>query len=606
MQKIELLAPAKNLVGGCTAIDYGADALYIGGSKFGARYAATNSPKEIGQLVAYASRYGVRVYATLNTILYESELEEAKRSAQGLIDAGVSALIIQDMAYMRMGLSGVEFHASTQTCNNSLEKVNFFAHSGFSRVILERGLSGGEIATICRGTDVDVECFIHGAICVGNSGECYLSRSCGRRSGNRGECSQPCRLPYDLIDQNNKAIVTDKYLLSVTDLNLTPKLQDMLKVGVTSFKIEGRLKDMHYVKSVVGHYRQQLDSLFLKSDGEYQRSSSGETKFDFTPDVNKCFTRGGSTYFYDAKAKGVCTYNTPKATGEKLGNITAVGRDWIEVQSYKSPLNPADGICIVSEQGTEGTNINRVEGSRLYLNNSDIIVKKGVVYRNYDHKFNQIVESSRTKRVIRATATVVLEDCKRITISITDEDSISVSKTMIFDFEEAKNVDKAVEMLQKQVAKSGDTIFEITDVTLDCIGDFPFIPTSQINTLRREVLDELQMLRSAFKPTLNIAVEDCNYKYPTINIDGNINVVNSLSSIFYKDHGVKEIESGFDLNLTFDGDVVMTTPYCIRRELGECLKSRSKVVGDLRLVDKSNTYLLKFNCVKCEMQLIKE
>ena len=606
MRKIELLAPAKNLAGGRIAIDYGADALYIGGAKFGARYAATNSTKEIEQLVSYANQYGVKVYAALNTILYEEEINEAKQNAIELINAGVSALIVQDMAYMRMGLSGVEFHASTQTCNNSSEKVNFFANSGFSRVILERGLSGEEIKNICNNTNAEIECFIHGAICVGNSGECYMSRSCSQRSGNRGECSQPCRLPYDLVDKDGKTIISNKFLLSVNDMNLTPKLNDLLKNGVTSFKIEGRLKDTHYIKNAVGHYRQQLDSIFLKSGGKYKRSSLGETKLDFAPDVNRCFTRGGSTYFYENKQKNVCTYNTSKAVGEKLGNISATGKDWIEIQNLKPTLNPADGICIISENNTAGTNVNKVAKNRLYLNNPDIIENKGVVYRNYDHKFSQEVEGSRTKRVIKVTAKVTLKNCNSLSITITDEENITVTKTISADFEAAKNIEKANEMLVKQIAKSGDTIFEIVDVSIDCTGDFPFIPTSQINNIRRDVLEELLKLRQRLKPAINCATEELNYKYYTSNVNANANVINSLARAFYKEHGVDEISDGMDSNISFDGEVVMTTPYCIRRELGECIKNNSKIVGDLKLVHNNQKYLLRFNCVKCEMQLVKD
>ncbi len=606
MQKIELLAPAKNLAGGRIAIDYGADALYIGGAKFGARHAATNSTEEIEQLVAYANMYGVKVYAALNTILYEDEIVDAKRNAQELINAGVSALIIQDMAYLRMGLSGVEFHASTQTCNNNSDKVNFFANAGFSRVILERGLSGDEIKTICNDTNVDIECFIHGAICVGNSGQCYMSRSISQRSGNRGECSQPCRLPYDLVDQKGKTLVSNKYLLSVNDLNLTPKLNDLLKSGVTSFKIEGRLKDIHYIKNAVGHYRQQLDTIFLKSEGKYGRSSSGETKLDFAPDVNRCFTRGGSTYLYDNRQKKVCTYDTSKAIGEKLGDIAATGKDWIEIKNLKPTLNPADGICIISENNLAGTNVNKVVGGRLHLNNTDIIETKGVVYRNYDHKFSQTVESSRTKRVIRATTNVTLQSCNTLSITTTDEDGVVATKTVTANFEAAKNIEKSKDMLKKQIAKSGDTIFEITDVSIDCIGDFPFLTTAQINTIRRDVLDEMLRLRQELKPQINCATENLTYKYPTPTINGNANVINSLSRKFYKEHGVDEISDGLDMNLSFDGEVVMTTPYCIRRELGQCLKKSSNIEGDLRLVSNNQKYKLKFDCNKCEMQLIKE
>lgn len=606
MQKIELLAPAKDFKGGCIAIDYGADALYIGGAKFGARYAAANSIEDIGRLVAYANQYGVRVYTTLNTILYESELEQARKCAQELIDVGVSALIIQDMAYMRMGLSGVEFHASTQTACADSDKVNFFANSGFSRAILERGLSGHRIADICSQSNLDIECFIHGAICVGNSGECYMSRSCGSRSGNRGECTQPCRLPYDLLDDKGNTLLSDKYILSVKDMNLSTRLGDMLQAGVSSFKIEGRLKDMHYVKNVVGYYRKELDEIFAKNQNKYCRSSIGVTKIDFTPNVEKCFTRGGSTYFYDEKQSGVCTYDTPKAVGEKLGVVSASGKDWLEIRGLQSKLNSADGICVVSSSGLVGSNINKVEGSKIHLNRGEYFPKDGIVYRNHDHKFVQQVESSQTRRVVRAKVDVVLESCKSIKIRITDEGGLSAEREFFGEFEVAKNIDRAKDTFLKQLSKSGDTIFEVVDVSLECNGDFPFIPISQINMQRRYILDSLQDLRQSIRPVLELAVEIVDYPYPMSRLDGVGNVTNSLARAFYRDHGVESISDGLDLKESLNGEVVMTTPYCIRREMGECLKEKTKLRGELRLRSGDNIYLLKFDCNRCEMQIIKE
>ena len=389
LKSVELLAPAKDLQSAVAAVDYGADAVYIGGAKFGARYAAGNSAGEIARVVEYAHRYGVRVHATLNTLIYDDELEAAERQARELIAAGVDALIVQDMALRRMNLP-VELHASTQMCNMTPAQARFLGECGFARVILERALSLGEIRDICAATaaeqalflercgfarvileralsldeirtiraacGVDLECFVHGAICVGYSGRCFLSRSVSDRSGNRGACSQPCRLTYDLTDGRGRTYIAGKHLLSVRDLNLSAHIGELLDAGVTSFKIEGRLKDVGYIKNVVAYYRRKVDAA-LAGRPHLRRASAGESIPDFTPDTAKSFTRGESEYFFAGKRPGVASFDTPKAVGEYVGRVV-----WVEKNRFRLDrgglLAAGDGICFLTDRGFAGTNVN--------------------------------------------------------------------------------------------------------------------------------------------------------------------------------------------------------------------------------------------------------
>ena len=401
VKTVELLAPAKDYASAVAAVDYGADAVYIGGAKFGARQAAGNSAEEIARVVEYACRYGVRVHAALNTLVWDDELEEAERQARELIAAGVDALIVQDMALRRMSLP-VELHASTQVCNSTPEGARFLGEAGFARVILERNLSLDEIRAICSATAAEVECFVHGAICVGFSGRCFLSRSMSGRSGNRGACSQPCRLAWDLTDGRGRTYIAGKHLLSVRDMNLSHRIGDLLDAGVTSFKIEGRLKDTNYIKNVVAYYRRAVDEALAVRPG-FVRSSAGESVPDFTPDPSKSFTRGESEYFFAGKRPGVASFDTPKAVGEYVGRVAKVFGNGFTLLG-EADLAPGDGICFITPHGVTGTNVNAAEGRRIVPNRMEGIVAGAEVYRNSDRLFNLRLERSRTRRVIPATA----------------------------------------------------------------------------------------------------------------------------------------------------------------------------------------------------------
>lgn len=603
MRKIELLAPARDYATGVAAIDCGADAIYIGGSQFGARQGAANATDDVARLVEYARGYGVRVYATINTIIYDSELEKARRMACELIEAGVDALIVQDMALMRMGLEGVEMHASTQTSNTTPEGVKFLERSEFSRVILERGLSLEQIRAIRDATQCELECFVHGAICVGVSGKCYLSRSMGSRSGNRGECGQPCRLSYDLIDEKGSVIVADKHLLSVRDMNLSPRIGGLLDAGVSSFKIEGRLKDVGYVRNVVGYYRRILDREIALRKG-LVRSSDGQTKLDFEPDPRRSFTRSGSLYFIDGKKRGVASIDTPKSAGVFLGRVASIAREHFVIETSQQ-LSAGDGICFFRDGQLLGTNINRVEGRMVFPNRMDDIVRGAEIFRNFDHLFTQSLEHSRARRTVAVKARVEVTSHK-IVLTLCDESGIETAVQREGEFAPSLNPQKMVDTLKTQISRSGDTIFAVESVDVVPADSPGFVPVSLVGELRREALEQLRTLRCKRVLPRNIVAQEPSAPYPSEHLDGSANVVNALAEEFYRDHGVSVIERGFDERSSLAGEVVMTTPYCIRREIGECLREGTKLRSQLRLRRGSMLYRCEFDCAACEMKLIKE
>lgn len=598
----ELLAPARNRETAAAAVDHGADALYMGASRFGARHAAGNSVDDIARTVAYARSYGVRVYATLNTLLFENELEDARHTALELIAAGVDALIVQDMAYLEMGLEGVEFHASTQTFNASPEKVKFLECAGFSRVILERGLSFRQIEAIRAATGVELECFVHGAICVCHSGRCWMSRTMGPRSGNRGECSQPCRLTYDLADPAGRILMKNKHLLSVQDLDLSQRIGDLLDAGITSFKIEGRLKDTAYVKNTVSFYRQRLDAEMARRNG-FVRASSGESLHDFTPDPDRTFTRGRSEYFFAGPRRGVASFDTPKAIGSHVGSVTRSGAGWFEFDG-DAALSPGDGICFFTEGALTGTNINKTEGRRIFPNRGCDPARGTAVYRNYDHTFTQLLERSRTRRVIDATVQVDFEpECVRLRLK--DADGTESTAKLDGPFKPAKDPAAMTSTLKAQIARSGDTIFRITEVEV-AEGEVPFIPVSVVNSLRRCGLEQLLAARTNRPPVRNIPQPDDDYPYPSLVADSEENITNSLSEKFYRRHGVENIAFGLDLQNSLVGRRVMRTPYCIRRETGMCLRETPSDPGDLMLIHGVHRYRLEFDCAECMMNVVFE
>lgn len=598
VKTVELLAPAKDYASAVAAVDYGADAVYIGGAKFGARQAAGNSAEEIARVVEYARRYGVRVHAALNTLVWDDELVEAERQARELIAAGVDALIVQDMALRRMSLP-VELHASTQVCNSTPEGARFLGEAGFARVILERNLSLDEIRAICSATVAEVECFVHGAICVGFSGRCFLSRSMSGRSGNRGACSQPCRLAWDLTDGRGRTYIAGKHLLSVRDMNLSHRIGDLLDAGVTSFKIEGRLKDTNYIKNVVAYYRRAVDEALAVRPG-FVRSSAGESVPDFTPDPSKSFTRGESEYFFAGKRPGVASFDTPKAVGEYVGRVAKVFGNGFTLLG-EAELAPGDGICFITPHGVTGTNVNAAEGRRIVPNRMEGIVAGAEVYRNSDRLFNLRLERSRTRRVIPATA-VAEVSAEGFAITYTDCEGVTASAARTVPLDRAKNPGANASALRVQAMKSGDTIFAVRDAEVR--GAEWFVPASLAAEVRREALSALDEARRNRPLEHRILPENPAARYPSERLTAEENVTNRLAEAFYRDHGVREIERGLDLAPTTAGHRVMRSAYCIRREIGECLRERPRLRGDLYLEHGAHRYRLEFDCAACEMSLI--
>ena len=601
MKRIELLAPARDLEAAVAAVDSGADALYIGGAKFGARQNAGNTVETVARAAAYAHRFGVRLYCTLNTLLLDRELEEAERQARELIAAGADALIVQDMAYRRMDLP-VELHASTQMCNTTPEKVRFLERCGFARAILERALSIDEIRAVRAATTLELECFVHGAICVGHSGRCFLSHSMApERSGNRGACSQPCRLTWDLEDDSGRTLLRGRHLLSVGDLNLSDRIGELLDAGVASFKIEGRLKDTNYIRNVVAFYRQLLDAQLARRS-DCVRSSAGRSVYDFAPDPAKSFTRRPTEYFFDGKCKGVASFDTPKALGEFLGHVACVERGAFRLDCA-ARIAPGDGLCITGGAAAAGTRVNRVAEERIEPNRMEGIVPGAAVYRNYDRLFNAALERSRTRRSLFVRAEVrVRED--RAAVRFEDEQGVACEVSRRGTFPLSKEPAAMAAVIRAQMVRSGQTPFDVQQV--DPGDGARFVPVSELAALRREGLEELLRLRLERHRAGRMRPEEAGVRFRSERLTAADNVTNRLAAQFYRDHGVSEIEPGFDAGTPTAGRCVMESSYCIRREIGACLRRGADPRQTLYLVHGARRYRLEFDCAECRMRLIDD
>ena len=613
IRTIELLAPAKDYDSAVDAIDCGADAIYIGAGKFGARYAATNTIEDIARVVKYAHRYRVRVYATLNTLLFDEELDEARAQALALIDAGVDALIVQDLAYFAMGLP-IDLHASTQTNCVTPEKVNFFEGLGFKRAILERSLSKEQIAEIRQKTNIELEAFVHGAICVSQSGRCFFSRSTSERSGNRGECSQPCRLEYDLCNDKGEVIIKSKHLLSVRDLDLSARLGEMIDLGINSFKIEGRLKDRAYVRNIVSLYRRLLDIEIAKRT-DIKRSSVGRSTIEFEPNAARTFTRGAGEYFFDGKRQGVASFDTPKAMGERIGKVVRTDRRGITL-NQKHDLATGDGVCFISNGALIGTNVVGVDGERIQLNRYDGVEVGVEIFRNHNRLFTQAVEHSRIKRTLYVDFHLEFNK-DEIRLRAMGEGSACGAATVPYTREKVRDVQKSEEAIRKQLSRTGDTIFEVRNIH---IHDIHFVPMSVVASLRREALADAEknaieifeakqkLDRIVNEMTLPSLIPSmCRMtKYPSVELTPQDNVTNHLARKVYTDCGVIQICKGLDCRETTLGEQVIISDYCIRREIGECLLKKPRLRGDLYLVRGTKKYRLCFDCKACQMKIIDE
>ncbi|HEX9018824.1 MAG TPA: U32 family peptidase [Anaerolineaceae bacterium] len=606
MDKIELLAPAKDLESGQAAINCGADAIYIGGARFGAREAAGNSLGDIEALVAYAHRYWARVYVTLNTLLYDSELPQAESMARSLYETGADALIIQDAALLEMDLPPIPLFASTQMHNHTPERVAFLEKVGIQRVILARELSLEQIRAIRAATTVELETFVHGALCVSYSGQCYLSYALGGRSGNRGQCAQPCRRPYQLVDRSGNVVQQSRYLLSLRDLNLSDDLPALLDAGISSFKIEGRLKDKTYVMNVVGHYRQQLDRLL---EGKPLRTaSSGRVHFDFTPNPTKTFNRGFTSYFLHGRKEPVGSPDTPKSLGEPVGRAVKLTRNAFQLDG-KAEIHRGDGLCYFDKQrALLGTTVNDVQGRLIFPEKMDGIEAETPIYRNHDHAFLTALEKSQVERKI-AVRFRLAATSSGIALFAQDEDGCETMFAVAAEKTLAEKPDQALATIDKQLRKLGGTPFECINIRVD-LPEAYFIPLSTLNALRRGVLEQLEAQRDVDFPRQQGGAIRNNVPYPAQELTYLGNVLNAKAREFYRRHGVIRIEPAAESGLVMNSRKVMTTKHCIKHQLDYCLKyspgakDRPRPQEPLALVDEQGIcYPLRFDCAQCVMEV---
>jgi len=600
-RKIELLAPAKNLECGIEAINHGADAVYIGAPRFGARAAAGNSVEDIGLLVAHAHLYNARIYVTVNTILKEEELADTEAMIWDLYRVGVDALIVQDMGILKMNLPPIALHASTQMDNRTVEKVRFLADVGFEQVVLPRELTLEEIRRIHAACPVPLEVFVHGALCVSYSGQCYVSQACFGRSANRGECAQFCRLPFTMEDATGRTIVSHKHLLSLKDLNQSDRLEALLDAGVTSLKIEGRLKDVSYVKNVTAYYRKQLDAIFKRRE-EYGSSSSGRVTTLFRPQLDKSFNRGFTHYFLSGRTSDLFSFDTPKSMGEEMGTVKEVRGNFLTVAGVK-PFHNGDGVCYVDTLGKlQGFRINRVENNKLYLQDMPRMALRTVLYRNFDQEFEKEIARKSAERKI-AVAFHLGETAFGFTLTLTDEDGNRV--TLSFPGEKETARTPQAENIRVQLSKLGNTPFGLSEVEIAWSANW-FLPSSLIGEWRRQAVERLlQVRRIAYRRPV-CRPERREVAYPLSELTYLGNVMNSKAEAFYREHGVRHIAPAYEKKPAREA-VLMFCKHCLRYSMGWCPvqhKVRSPFKEPFFLVSTDGRrFRLEFDCKHCQMKV---
>ena len=607
---VELLAPAKDLETGIAAIDCGADAVYVGASRFSAREAASNSLADIESLTRHAHRYWARVYAAVNTILRDDELAQAVRLCHDLAGAGVDGLIIQDVGLLECDLPPLPLIASTQMHNHTPERVAFLEKVGFSRAILARELDLDGICAIRKATTIELEAFVHGALCVCMSGRCTLSYALGGRSGNRGQCAQPCRRGYSLVDGSGNTLVSERHLLSLRDLNLTAQLGDLLDAGITSFKIEGRLKNKAYVMNVVGHYRQALDHL-LAERGD-RPSSSGKATLDFVPNPDKTFNRGYTSYFLTGRGAKVASPESPKHVGEPLGHVTSVGRDSFTLDT-QAHLRSGDGIAYFDrEQELAGSLVNRVQGAKIFPQRLGAIAPGARVFRNHDHAFAAEIAKSRPSR--KVDVSLVLRDSgDGVVLEAVDEDGVRATAGLACAKVPADKPDRACADVARWLAKLGDTDFVAKNVELEWTVPL-HLAAKDVNGLRRVLTERLADVRAKARPTLTRAIVPNDVPFPESALDFRANVLNEKASAFYRRHQVHEVQPAAESGSPMAGRPVMTCRYCLKYEMGLCprepsCQSRQAAPEPWFLVDDEGRRLrLRFRCEEraCTMEIVYE
>ena len=619
MRKLELLAPAKDLKCGIAAIDCGADAVYIGAARFGARQAVGNSIDDINELCEYAHKFGCKVYVTVNTIIYDNELEDTQKLLNELGRIGVDAILVQDMGITKLQLpQNVALHASTQTDNRSAEKVEWLARHNFDRVVLARELSLEEIRNIHRRVpQTELEVFVHGALCVSYSGVCYASEYCFGRSANRGACAQFCRMKFDLTDKDGNEIINQAHLLSLKDMCRIDSLELLADAGVTSFKIEGRLKDINYVRNVTAAYSNQLNEIISRRGSEYERASSGVCDIRFTPNLNKTFNRGFTDYFLNGRTSDLASFYTPKAMGEYVGKVKEIRGNSFNVAGTTSFAN-GDGLCFInSNNELEGFRINRAEGNRLFPLRMPRGLRKGIaLYRNSDQLFEKELNGDNGQRKlgirinIKASAEGLHIEAK------TCDEKLHINLQKDISLEKAQK--SQVDNIKRQISKFGNTIFTVEDVIVEPT-DFPwFIPNSILAEIRRQATDELMgRLSEMSENQKDTKTKDharqipekgkgsfhsiSSYQQPYM-----YNIANRLAHSFYEQEGMSDITPAFEIKKP-SSPLVMQCRYCLRHELGQCKKSHKqsgllKEPLHLRLAD-GRTFRLEFDCKKCQMNI---
>ena len=601
---LELLAPAKNADFGIAAINHGADAVYIGGPAFGARSNAGNTLADIERLSRYAHRYNAKVFVALNTILRDDELEEARLMAWQAYESGADALIVQDMGLLEIDLPPIQLHASTQTDNRNPAKVKFLEDAGFSQVVLARELSIKEVADIARQTNVALEYFVHGALCVAFSGQCFISHAHHGRSANRGECSQACRLPYTLIDDKGKTITENQHLLSMKDNNQTDNIVALAQAGVSSFKIEGRLKDLSYVKNITAHYRNLLDEV-ISAHPEFQRASSGHSTFTFTPQPEKTYNRGYTDYFANDRQDDIGAFDSPAFVGEPIGEVAEIGPNFFTVNTEEAFHN-GDGVCFYDAYGeVVGVRINRAEGKKLFpLEIPEELTEGTTLFRNRDQSFERALEKESAVRHIRIKP-VFAETDDGFKLTLSDEDGVSATVHLAKSKETASNAERATASLIEQLGKFGNTIFVAEPAELE-LSQAWFLPTATINALRREATEKLEATRSAaYQRPLRAEPAANPAPYPQEELTYLGNVFNTKAREFYEKHGVKLIAEAYEANQEKGMVSLMITRHCLRYSFNLCPKEVKHLKPDpMTLVNGSEKLILKFDCKACEMHVI--
>lgn len=613
---LELLSPAKNAEFGIEAINHGADAVYIGGPAFGARAKAPNTVQDIARLVQHAHRYHAEVFVALNTIFHDNELEGVRQLVHQLYDAGVDALIVQDMGLLEMDLPPIQLHASTQTDIRTVEKAQFLDQVGFSQIVLARELDIPTIQKIAGATSCNLEYFIHGALCVAFSGQCFISHAHTGRSANRGECSQECRLPYTLEDQKGRIIGKDKHFLSMKDNDQSANLRALIDAGVSSFKIEGRYKDLPYVKNATAHYRQLLDEI-LEHYPEYQKSSGGHTTYTFTPQPEKTFNRSATDYFANGRQADIGAFDTPKFSGEELGKVSKVGKDFIEVTT-DIELHNGDGVCFFDvHKELVGLRVNTVQAinkqvQRLYPNEMPADVRNNtLIYRNRDHAFMRLLEKDSANRKIGVSMTFY-ETRDGFALTVADEQDLSATVQITADKQAANDPAKAEASLKEHLTKLGNTDFIAKALNLETTQMW-FIPASIVNSLRRDAIEQLTHIRETAyqRPTRRPAAEPPAV-YPEDSLSYLANVYNQKARDFYHKHGVKLIAKAYEANEELGEVPLMITKHCLRFSHGLCPKEAKGVIGvqgtvtaePMTLISGNDRYTLKFDCKPCEMHVM--